>query len=173
MKSELTLLEKRIEDVVEAVKAVRAKVDKALNEQEKSAKRWRAEKGKHFWSISDVGGVFRFIDDYGELDNFKYSVGNYFKSEQEAKQHLKNLLTKQKLKNLALKLNNGKEIDWTNDHQNKYFIRYDYTFNELIQGYNIQQVCPGNVYCLDVDFLKSALTVIYQDDLINLIKSGV
>lgn len=173
MNSELALLEKRIEDVVEAVKAVRAKVDKALNEQEKSVKRWRANEEENYWCVDESGIAVKYTENGHTVDNFNYVKGNYFKSKEEAEQYLKNLKTKQKLKDLALKLNNGREIDWTNAHQNKYFIRYDYTFNELMQGYNMQQVCSGNVYCLDVDFLKSALTVIYQDDLINLIKSGV
>lgn len=170
MKSELTLLEKRIEDVVEAVKAVRAKIDEALPGP---AKRWRANEEENYWCVNESGTAVKYTDSGHTIDNFNYSKGNYFKSEREAEQYLKNLKTKQKLNDLALKLNNGKEIDWQDSDQFKYFILYDNKRDKLVQEYNIWMTGSGTAYCLDRNFLETALTVIYEDDLINLIKSGV
>lgn len=173
MKSELALLEKRIEDVVEAVKAVRAKVDKALNEQEKPVKRWRGNEGDAYWYVDDVEGVARSYEDSHEADDLRYCTGNYFETEHECEQYLKNLKTKQKLKDLALELNNGKEIDWTNIEQPKFFIGLGYN-KELLEQSHTYRICyAGQVHCLNRQFLNEAKKRIGEQELINLIKSGV
>lgn len=170
MESELTLLEKRIEDVVEAVKAVRAKVDKALQEP---AKRWRADEEKNYWCVNESGTAVKYTENGHTIDNFNYFKGNYFKSEREAEQYLKNLITKQKLKDLALKLNNGKEIDWSDMEQTKFFIVLNCTKDYLEQNHTYRICDVGQVHCLDRGFLTRAIMEIGKDNLINLIKSGV
>lgn len=170
MKSELALLEKRIEDVVEAVKAVRAKVDKALQEP---AKRWRGNKGDSYWYVDDVEGVARSYEDSHEADDLRYCTGNYFETEHECEQYLKNLKTKQKLKDLALELNNGKEIDWSDMEQTKFFIVLNCTKDYLERNHTYRICDVGQVHCLNRQFLNEAKKRIGEQDLINLIKSGV
>ena len=170
MQSELALLEKRIDDVVHAVRAVRAKLDKELPEP---AKRWRANEEENYWCINEAGTAVKYTDSGHDIDNFNYSKGNYFKCKEDAEQCLKNLKTKQKLKDLALKLNNGKEIDWSDMEQTKFFIVLNCTKDYLEQNHTYRICDVGQVHCLDRGFLTRAIMEIGKDNLINLIKSGV
>ena len=170
MKSELALLEKRIEDVVEAVKAVRAKVDKALQEP---AKRWRTKHSREYVYIDSAGNISTAIDHYDNFGDFRYEIGNYFQCLADAQEYINNLTTKQKLKDLALELNNGKEIDWSDMKQTKFFIVLNCTKDYLEQNYTYRICDVGQIHCLDRQFLNKAKQRIGEQELINLIKSGV
>lgn len=106
-------------------------------------------------------------------DDKRYLLGNYFKTRQEAEEYKENLLTKQRLKDLALRLNNGVKIDWNNDTQSKYTMSYREISNELHPVTWHENRYMGAVYCLDKHFFKIATQEIGEDKLIKLMKSGV
>ena len=60
---------------------------KKINKKYGVEKRWRAEKGNKYYFIS--GSSF-FIeddyDDYDNIDNNRYEIGNYFKTEEKVKE---------------------------------------------------------------------------------------
>lgn len=166
--NEVDLLEQRVNELIEEIKQLKEK-----QAEKKELLRWRANEDEKYWCIVESGNVAEYTENGHIVDNFNYSKGNYFKSKEEAEQLLKNLITKQKLKDLALELNKGKEIDWGNPDQLKYGIVYDFYNNKLDVLNTWSSYSTGEVYCLRSDFLEIAKERIGVTDLIYLIKSGV
>nr|DAT75676.1 MAG TPA: hypothetical protein [Caudoviricetes sp.] len=54
-----------------------------VNQKYGIPKRWRAEKGKTYFSIDD-GEILNCYDYYDKKDNEIFELGNYFKTEEEA-----------------------------------------------------------------------------------------
>lgn len=106
-------------------------------------------------------------------DIFRFNTGNCFKTEQEAKDYKENLLTKQALKDLALELNKGIEVNWEDAKQLKYFIYYENKDCILYKDDRSVSQSIGQVYCLNENFLTIAKDRIGEEKLIKLTKSGV
>ena len=60
-------------------------------------KRWRAEYGETYWFLSDNGSLYFKTEDNNKIDNYRYLIGNYFKTKEEAKAYKKYLLARQVL----------------------------------------------------------------------------
>lgn len=136
-------------------------------ENQKKNKRWRANKYETYYYISDQGCTYGGLEANYNIDTFRYKIRNYFKTEEEAQEHLDNINTYYELKDLANELNDGEEIDWNDLNQIKYLISYNGTLliNETLMIQDILQI-----YCLDKDFLKIAILRIGQERLENLFK---
>lgn len=158
LSSEIDLLRKRLEKI---------------NFEENECERWRAKQNEDYWFIDCIGNIYDDYEAYKEEDNFKYAIGNYFQTQQDAQDYKENLITKQKLKDLALRLNKGVEIDWEIRNESKFYIAFCHEENLLTQDYNVTQKSLGQIYCLDEDFLDIAKKEIGEEALIKLIKSGV
>lgn len=85
-------------------------------------KRWRAECSETYWYLDDHGATLSNTDWDEYTDSFRYSVGNYFKTEEEAKTHKEYLLAKQVL----LDDTKGFVPDWKNFTQAKFEVFYDH-----------------------------------------------
>ena len=68
----------KLEDVVNAV-----------NEKYGIPKRWRAKKDEEYFTIKDDGYINKYVDIDSTDDNYKYNLGNYFRTYKEAKEVLK------------------------------------------------------------------------------------
>lgn len=131
----------------------------------KSGKRWRGVKDRFYWYIEGdckVYGEYEKDDDY---DNARYEMGNYFRAKEEAEKILEKIKIYMQLKDFALQLNKGREIDWEDDEQEKYYIYYDretmkLDYNSSWSYQNIGQIC-----CLDKQFLNKAKCEIGEDNL--------
>ena len=129
------------------------------------------------------GEVYFFLDSYGNRiwtkwhnnvqDLFRFNTGNCFKTNKEAIDYKENLLTKQALKDLALELNNGVEIDWDYYYQLKYYIFYNNGLKTLSIDFDRIHRCSSKIYCVNSNFLDIAKERIGEEKLIKLIKSGV
>jgi len=64
-------------------KSIKERVDK-LNEKYGIPKRWRAEQKKGYFYIHSNGLVDETMESYKTMDNQRYELGNYFKTEEEA-----------------------------------------------------------------------------------------
>lgn len=62
-------------------------VDK-VNKKYGTIKRWRANKNQYYYCISGDFCVYKTLECFTEGDNKKYELGNYFKTEQEARRVL-------------------------------------------------------------------------------------
>ena len=99
-----------------------------------------------------------------EIDSNRYKIGNHFQTEEEGQKMLEKLKIYMQLKDLALKLNKGKKIDW-DDTQNKYSITYN-GWLRLTTVLSFRDI--GQIYCLDKNFLEEAKKEIGKKNLIKL-----
>lgn len=169
------MIEKEYLDRIEKLEREIEKLkEEAKNSQkENECKRWRAKPKEDYWFVELNGCIYDDYENCEGQDNFKYTIGNYFRTQQEAQEYKENLITKQKLKDLALRLNKGVEIDWKDIDQYKYSIVFDNMCDSLYRIANNNDIKIGNIYCLDKNFLDIAKQEIGEEALIELIKSGV
>lgn len=60
-------------------------------------KRWRGKLGETYWFLSDNGSLYFKTEDGSKIDNYRYRVGNYFKTIEEARAYKEYLLARQVL----------------------------------------------------------------------------
>lgn len=123
-------------------------------------KRWRADYEGTYFCVD----IFEYDDYYSSFDDTKYNMGNYFKTENEAVEYKDKLIIYQKLKDLALDLNQGEQIDFDNEKQKKYIIVLDINIGLMIANI-VHQQSLGQIYCLDESFLEKAKERIGEDKL--------
>lgn len=162
-KEDLLKLKELIENELE-------KVEKT--EENKKGVRQKPKLGEEYYYLTDEGRINKAIWNSLYRDNLRFEIGNCFKTEQEALSCRENLVTKQQLKDLALELNNGVEIDWNKDDQYKHQIYFSFYTSKLSQCWAVQTQ-DININCLNPDFLEIAKKRIGEEKLIKLIKSGV
>ena len=162
-----------IQEEIDELKAKIELLEKELQAQNQPCpKRWRGCQDQLYWAINDKDGAALVFEECGdEVDNYHYNSGNYFKTEGQALAYRDNVLIKQQLKDLALELNNGVDIDWEDDTQTKYFIHLAPKNQLYLNSTNRRTL--GEVYCLDSTFLETAKQELGEGNLIKLIKSGV
>ncbi len=165
--------ENKIEELEKQIEELKKEVNSPKFEGIKKGVRWQPIFGQHYFYLDDRG-IIRCVEwQYDDDDLFRFNTGNCFKTEQEAIDFKENLLTKQQLKDLALELNNGVEIDWDYDNQLKFYIYFWRFEQDLVQDDKISYPDIGQVYCLDENFLTVAKNRIGEEKLIKLIKSGI
>ena len=60
---------------------------KAINEKYGIKKRWRAERGEEYYYINFQLKILFDEEDFAEIDEERYDIGNYFKTKQEAQEY--------------------------------------------------------------------------------------
>lgn len=146
---------------------------KSIKDDNLNAEAWIPKEGDFYVYIDNEGNIGdSHYDSQWGADVWNVMSGNYFKTAQEFVCHKANIITKEKLKRLALRLNNGVAIDWENPRICKPHIYFDFFDNKLHQMNNFE-VLNGSIHCLSPDFLKIAIQEIGEQELINYIKSGV
>lgn len=130
--------------------------------------RWRAEKGEIYYCIGDEGEIYIPCEDFCNYNTNRYEIGNYFKTGEEAEKVVEKMKIYTRLKDLALRLNDGEEIDWKNYKQAKYDIYYDHESEDLgyYNAWSYEKI--GQIYCLDENFLDIAKLEIGKENLIKL-----
>lgn len=165
----------QIDELKQKIEELEKEVNSPEFNEVKKGVRQKPECGVVYFYLKHDGYIGSTHWGIEDTDLFRFNTGNCFKTKQEVEEYKENLLTKQALKDLALELNNGVEIDWENYAQSKFSIYY--------QGYRISQGLKldsadcytelGQVYCLNAEFLTIAKDRIGEEKLIKLIKSGV
>ena len=159
-----------IEQLDKQAKEIQAKIDELKNGNCKCV-RWRAKEGEEYWTLDACVAIpYKNEEKYCLMDNSHYKLGNYFKTKEEAEKYNKHLIITQKLKDIALRLNNGVEIDWSEEDQDKYNIYYSHSDDSLNLG--TQRNCKlfESIYCLSPKFLGVALDEIGSKELREYIK---
>ena len=114
-------------------------------------------------------------EDFGVCCNFHYDTGDYFKTAQEAEKSYNNIIITQKLKDIALRLNDGVEniyleSDIKTEICGKYYIILNHYENKLKQCVTYTAQGQGTVFCLCKYFLETAIREIGEKELIEYIK---
>lgn len=167
----LESLKEKQEELENELKELGIQIEE-LEKQEikKSDKRWRAEKGGRYYYIdtNDKTSVRNNTDIRYEDDDDSYNVGNYFQTQEEAERAIEKIKIYTRLKDLALRLNKGEEINWEDEDQGKYYIYYDYEYIKLKCSRILGFKDIGQIYCLDENFLDIAKLEIGKENLIKL-----
>ena len=110
-------------------------------------KRWRPKKGGQYWCVQSDGGVVYDHEIKIDVDDERYEIGNYFKTEEEAQR------TAEWFKAFAVLRDDTKGFkpDWRDDDQEKWSVVYDH---------EVGTMSPVNYYTSQ----KSVLYFATQDD---------
>lgn len=121
----------RISELEQQLAVLKAEAEKEEKENKSINKRWRAEKGENYWTVSDYRRVKVDVDFGADSsgDSFRYDTHNYFQTEDEARKYAKVIETERQLKRFADEYND--KIDWTNINQTKWSLYYSYSGYEV------------------------------------------
>ena len=125
---------------------------------------------KKYFYINDNSSITLANDKLSYEDDYRYSVGNYFKTSKNAENFKEKLLIEKKLKDIAMELNKSNEIDWNNPNQIKYYLNFSNHYNTVGQTYDYFNKIQGVIYCLNVDFRAIAKDRIGEERLNKYLK---
>lgn len=141
---------------------------KELREKENSFKR---EIYYKYYYLNDCGETEIETDEDYPVDNFRYSIGNYFETKEEAENYKERLLIEQELKDIAMELNEDKKMFWSNNNLlSKYYLRYNFDDDRIITDCSYGSKIQGTIYCLDNNFKDVAIERIGEERLIKYLK---
>lgn len=126
-------------------------------------KKWRAEKCETYCSINSDGTTCIHTDFGDVIDNFLYSIGNYFRTEEEAEEYKKKLLYLQQYKDFI-----GEDLlteeDFKNQNITKYFAYYDYINEDISTGDHQVIRVQGCIYSKSAQKIWDFVNKIGRDD---------
>lgn len=162
-----------LEELKQELKNLENKINELENkgiEEINKYKRKRHENGERYWFLNSLGEVELASDYNGDEDNFSYSIGNYFKTDEQVKNYKEKILIEQELRDIAMELNKGEEIDWEDKEEYKYYLYYNFLNNEInYRSYTIIKL-QGTIYCLDENFMTIAIKRIGEERLTKYLK---
>ena len=160
-------LENKINEFEKQTEELKKELEE-LKKSEKVNKKWRAEKDEEYYFFSNNLDVCSTTEEFLGIDDAKFEIHNYFKTQEEAEKVAEKIKIYIELKDLAEELNEGVEIDWSNENQAKFSIHKKYQSNKLKQNLNWTYKDLGQIYCLNKDFLEIALERIGEERLLKL-----
>ena len=119
--------------------------------------RWKPKTQQAHYILEECGEVRQRYTLEQETIDARQSVGNNFKTEEEAQARADKIKIYWQLYDLAERLNKGEKIDWKNTEQLKTYIYYDVQDEIVSQSSSRFSKDIGQVYCLDLDFLDKAI----------------
>lgn len=126
---------------------------------------WKPKNRERYYFINH--GVNEYIDYYDwdndSLDDNLYSIGNCFRTQEEAEFALKKQKVYTELKRFALE-HNETEIDWNDSDHEKYCLMYDYYENRIFTSYN-RFIKTPIVYFTSKEIAKQAVEEIGEERL--------
>lgn len=172
-KKEIKTMDEK-QKILNDIEEAQRKLDEArkkLDEYNTGYKRWKPKENEKFWYIDSYGSVnYTCFMSGTEADTKKFENYNCFKTEGEALQEAEKILVRRQLEDITKRLNKGEKIDWHNEEQPKYSIRFDYYPGKIVLDCCFRQQALGVVYCLDKNFLDIAKREIGEDRLIKYIR---
>lgn len=159
-----------LEKLKQELKNLENKINELENKENNNYKRERLEREENFWYLDEFGEVEETYESYSKEDNFLFKIGNYFETEEQAKKYKEKLLIEQELRDIAMELNKGEKIDWSESRQSKYGLYFDYSSNGIFQLISVVSKHQGTIYCLDSDFKEIAKDRIGEERLTEYLK---
>lgn len=125
----------------------------------------RVGENESYYSINGNSYVEEMTEDMCMEDKYYYEDANYFSTKEKAEEiNFKQTLFR-KLQRFSDE-NGGNEIDWNDENQCKYHIKYAHQSNRFfVDGHHaVQEV--GVVYFMSIEIAKKAINL-FHDDLIK------
>ena len=131
--------------------------------------RWKPEPKEEYYYVNLINEVFKDVNDEVDVDAKRYKAYNCFRTKAEAKLEAEKILVRRQLEDIARCLNKGEEFDWSDENQYKWYIVYNTTFG--FATYSVSEnTVQGVVYCLDKNFLNTAIKEIGEGRLIKYLR---
>ena len=157
--------QKILNDIEEAQRKL-DEARKKLDEYNTGYKRFKPKNNEVYYYVISNGMVGRdYQNDNFTTDIKRYDFYNCFKTREQAEAEAEKILVRRMLEDIARRLNKGEKIDWNNNDQFKYFLRFSFFINKISINYNFQYKDQGTVYCLDKNFLNVAIQEIGEERL--------
>ena len=155
-------------DEINKTKEYLTNIEKMLGEFE--YERWEPENREEYFYVDNVGIVQNALFD----NTMGYHLAlcrtlNCFKTREEAQAEAEKILVRKQLEDIARRLNKGRELDWNDEHQYKWYITYNTTFG--FETYSVSETTvQGVVYCIDKNFLNTAIKEVGEGRLIKYLR---
>lgn len=119
----------------------------------------------YYWKYSDYD-IGNSTWRNNNADKARYSLGNCYKTKEEAEQAIEILKIHNELKHYAEEHNEA-EIDWSNDDQCKYLIRVDFDCGDrdmdIDIDYEYSYKQPNQIYFTSHEIAEDAIKAIGED----------
>ena len=119
-------------------------------------------------------GSTYYTDSYSEVDAFEeedykfdekaYKSGNYYSDSDVAANNIRADNLMRQLRRFAVE-NRKETINWTNENQNKYYLRYDYLNKEIYVGFISSWRDFGQIYFDTKETAQQAIEI-FKDELL-------
>ena len=153
-------------DEINKTKEHLANMEKML---EKCDEMWKPEKGEMFYYLNSYNIAIAETWDASYSDAAHYNYYNCFKTREKAEQEAEKILVRRQLEDIARRLNKGIKIDWSDENQYKWYIIYNTFFG--FATYSVSEnATQGAVYCLDKNFLNTAIKEIGEGRLLTYLR---
>ena len=157
----------KIIDEINKAKEHLANLEKMLEKCE--YERWKPNSCDPYYYIDAFGNVLSQIESGHYSDNAFWENYNCFQTREQAEQEAEKILVRRQLEDIARRLNKGQEIDWSDENQYKWCITYNTIFG--FTTYSVSEnTTQGVVYCLDKNFLNTAIKEIGEGRLIKYLR---
>lgn len=134
-----------------------------VEETKSKVKVWKPNKNEKYCYIGGDGDIYHTVNVNLTTDDCVFSIGNYFKTDEEAEHMVEKLKVIKELQDFAIE-NRDEEIDWYDKEQDKWAICYDIEDKEIAyeSGKKIKSV-PFNVYFATEQDCERAIKTIGED----------
>lgn len=145
------------------IKELRERLEKLEAEkiEEPQLKRWKPNENERYHTIDDNGDDCDLIWDNDRYDNWRYLIGNCFKTKEEAEEYKKQIEYTARYKNYIEE--HSEPIDWNNRFQEKYYAGYHFTDKKIFTDYNYN-LKNLDIYASSEEIILDAIKEIGEDN---------
>lgn len=131
---------------------------------EEKKKYWKPKESERYYFIDAYQeGIGNDTNDGTDVDDFRLSIGNYFKTKEEAEHMVEKLKVIHELQKFAYE-NNEREIDWNDGTQQEHFIFYNHNNDKVdVTWRGVNQFLPFNIYFAPQEIVIKAIETIGAD----------
>lgn len=141
---------------LEEAKAKIAEIEKKIEEKKSETGRWKPEEGDKYWFINDIGDIYKSEWNNVNIDKERYSIGNYYRTKEEANFAIEKLKVIAELKEFA----EPKDRKWDGIISH-YFFCYDYDEEEIAISYNCYW--KGTIYFESEEKAQQAIDAVGEE----------
>lgn len=137
-----------------------------VEETKSKVKVWKPNKNEKFCYIGGDGDIYHTVNVNLTADDCIFSIGNYFKTDEEAEHMVEKLKVIKELQDFAIE-NRDEEIDWVDNEQDKWEISY--------KDSNVEPICNNyyraqafNIYFASKEIAQEAIKKLAKTELKNI-----
>lgn len=154
-------IKKELQDLCDRYKA---EAEKILEKAKAEKKVWKPVQGENYWFVGGNGDpCLSSWNDHAISPEYRYSVGNCFKTEEEVKFAVEKLKVVAELKRFAEEHN--EKIDWMDDRTKKFCISYDnknkkfdfdwnYLIHKAVTYFSSEEIAKAAIEAIGEERLK-------------------